>query len=371
MDAVSIWIHADADLSELRQLTVIEAADIQIDASPEAELIDNTFSVTLPEKVWQAQPVQPGHYLYCPGTEWGGPVTLIRHETGSRTVTLQGPTWRGLLLQKRIVPPEGADYWTAEGVEANALIELALDGGFGGLFAVSTADTGVLLSARWRYDVLGSALQQLLGAHALRLSVIYDNAAKCVRLAALPVADLTSDVEISQDYGVAFTATAGNIESYNHCIALGQGELAERQVLDVYYDGSAFSTVLPAGWTRADLRTTVLDYGNAESEEDLFLAACRHLREYAPARQVTVDETRLRLSAQLGDLVSVRDRLTGLFAVAQITGKILTISGGRVRVDLTTGAGSVGSGPPFSWQSLAAMPWSMVQRFTWGELSGG
>ena len=89
------WIHADADLVELRELTLIDDADMQVDIKSSAALIDNTWSITVSEKVWSEEPILEGHYIYCPGTEWGGPVTLIKHVTSSHQVTVQGPTWRG------------------------------------------------------------------------------------------------------------------------------------------------------------------------------------------------------------------------------------------------------------------------------------
>ena len=52
MDSLS-WIHADDQLTELRQLTLIDEADMQVDIRKNAEVIDNSWSITLPERIWK------------------------------------------------------------------------------------------------------------------------------------------------------------------------------------------------------------------------------------------------------------------------------------------------------------------------------
>ena len=116
------WIHANGSREDVRELRDILAADMQVKIAAGAEMVDNSWSVTLPESVWNAAPVEIGHYIYSPGCEWGGPVTLVTHSTGDKTVTLQGPTWRGLLFRKLIYPAAGEDYYEITDADANAAL---------------------------------------------------------------------------------------------------------------------------------------------------------------------------------------------------------------------------------------------------------
>lgn len=51
------FIHADSSLSEKSIVPDIISADMQIKSSVGADLIDNTFSITIPESVWESDPI--------------------------------------------------------------------------------------------------------------------------------------------------------------------------------------------------------------------------------------------------------------------------------------------------------------------------
>ena len=70
---------------------------------------------------------------------------------------------------------------------------------------------------------------------------------KRVVLSAAAVTDYSNTIDLSQDYGVNMVATMGGYDRYNHIIALGAGELTERDVLHVYRnDNGSLTTVAPA-----------------------------------------------------------------------------------------------------------------------------
>lgn len=334
MDDLTTWIHADQNLTELRVLSLIQQADMQNDISQGAGLIDNTWSITIPQRVWEESPILQGHYVYCPGTEWGGPVALVKHQSAAKLITLQGPTWRGLLHQKRIQPPAGAPYFVVDELEANEAIDFVLGGAFGSLFAVSTENTGVYVSASYRYQSMAQGLQNTLRQYGLRLNVVFDNVAGHVLLSAQPAGSLADQVEISQDYGVDFVSSIGNVELANHCLALGSGELAERMVVNVYRTENGYTTTMPSTWTEAQIRTVLLDYPNAETEAELIKSAIERLEAVAQQQGIQVNQITLSVEAQLGDRLAVRDRVTGLEAQAEVTNKILNIAGGRVKVQM-------------------------------------
>ena len=365
-----IWIHADEHLQEIRELSIFQGADMQIDVTPGAALIDNTFSITLPESVWAESPIQQGHFVYAPGTEWGGPVTYVKHATDTRLITLQGPTWRGLMHQKRIMPPAGAGYLVLENVDGNELIRQVLGNSMGALFRVAEGAAGKTLSASFRYQSMAAGLQNALRGAGMRLQVTFDNTIPAVLLSAQIVADLSATVEISQDYGVNFVSALGNVEEANHCLALGQGELENRMVVNVWRVGNTYYTERPATLEEKDVRTVLLDYPNAETEAELTTAALKRLQERAPAQSIQVNEALLDISsADLGDKIAVRDRVTGLYAKPEIVGKILNIAGGRTKIEMTvdvigaTGASSILS----TWGDLLGVTWGDLRAYAWGD----
>lgn len=326
------WIHANGSLVEIRELISVDEADMQVDIKSNAALIDNTWSMTLTEDVWSESPIEEGHYIYAPGTEWGGPVTLVKHVTESKKVTVQGPTWRGLLYQRRIYPPAGEGYKIYTDIDANALIADIVGSSYGSLFTFSNVDTGVDISAQFRYQSYAVGLQTVLADAGLRLNIVFDNTIPAAVLSALPI-DQLDEIEISQDYGINFTSEIGNVEFANHCLALGSGELAERTVLEVYRVGNNYYTSQPASLLTKDLRTVLLDYGSSESTDELLKSAIERLEQTAPKQSITISELPLDVVTNLGDQIYVRDRLTGLEALSEVTEKILTIKQGNTKID--------------------------------------
>lgn len=329
-----IWIHADDELKECRVLDLIQSADMQLKITQGSALVDNTWSMTIPEREWEKDPIQEGHFIYSPGTEWGGPVYLVKHATESGMITLQGPCWRGLLHQKRIYPPSGSAYLVFDNVDANEMIRQVVGNVFGSLVVVTSANAGVNVSASFRYDSIAAGIQNTLRNYNLRLVVTFDNASGHVVLSTAQTNDLTEVVEISQDYGIHFTSTAGNIELANHCLALGQGELTERLVLNVYNNGGTFATTRPDTMPESMIRTVLLDYPNAEDPNELYKKAVETLKK--KARETGIRANNLQVSgAEMGDVISVRDRITGLTGTAEISNQILNISGGYTTIQVS------------------------------------
>lgn len=367
MDGLT-WYHADSRFRELRVLDLIDSADMQVDISSDAELIDNTWSITMPESVWKREPILKGHYIYAPGTEWGGPVTLVKHDTATRQITVQGPTWRGVLMQKVIYPPEGQAYLVLEDVDANTAISTAAGTGLGTLFVVDSEPAGVNVSAQFRYQLLARGLENLFRENGLRLAITFDPSIPAAVLSAAEVQDLTTVVEISQDYGVNFSSTQGNVEEANHCLALGPGELTERMVRNVYRVGNSYYNVRPASLPEASLRTVKLDYPNAETEDELLKSAIERLREKCSVQSIDVDEVSIDVSLDLGDMISVRDRTTGLATKTEAQKKILTINQGRTSIALTVAA-LLEAGNAYvlrTWGDLNNVTWDDAATYTWG-----
>lgn len=327
------WIHANEDLDEQRELIYISSADMEVNTATDAELVDNSWSMKISEREWEKNPIRVGHYVYAPGTEWGGPVTLIKHETSTRSVTLQGPTWRGMLFQRRIEPPEGEAYLVYRNTDANEILADLIDGLYGGLFAVDDTPAGVTVSAQFRYQTVANGASRAMRSAGLRMALAYNNATKTVAVTSTEAGSGMDGVELSQDYGIQFTSTLGNLEYANHCLILGSGELTERTVINLYRDSDgSYTTVRPEWLTEELLRTVALDYPNAEDTEELMRSAAERLDECGEGRSFEIDTQQAGITLELGDEIAIRDRMTGMTARAEVRRKILTIQEGRIKI---------------------------------------
>jgi len=81
------------------------------------------------------------------------------------------------------------------------------------------------------------------------------------------------------------------------------------------------------------VRTVLLDYPNAEDAQDLLKSAIARLKEVADENAIEVNELRA-VNAEMGDVVSIRDRVTGLSGQAEISNKILKITEGMTRITM-------------------------------------
>jgi len=310
-------IHANSLLVELRTIEDFDQWDVVSSLYDKIE--DNDYQLTIPESVWLAEPVNIGHYIYEDGTEFGGLVLGIRH-IGS-LIHISGRTWRGMLIDKVVKPPPGLAYKTIASVEANAAIADLL--GDSELFAVDTGDSGITVSGSFRYQTLLYSIHRLLSDSSARLNLSFADG--IVTLSAVPIADMSSGEEFSQDYSAKLETSVDNKLAYNHVIALGSGELTARQVVELYRaeDGTTSTSANPP-WV-VDRQIT-LDYPNAESLDDLTAKATDKLSiDYLPVNEVKID---LDESAGLsiGDIVGGRDYITGLSVQDQITQIIRTVN---------------------------------------------
>ena len=327
------FIHADDTLAEIGVLNDIMEADIEICTRLDAAVVDNSFSFIMPEASWAEEPILEGHYLYWSGTEWGGVVTEVIHDTAARTIQVQGVCWRGMLFQKVICPPTGEAYKVVADLDANQAISAVVGTSFGDLYKVDSSECGIEVSARWRYQTYAAGLHKTLKAYGLRLEVLFTSADAHVTLSARPVVDHSDEIDFSQDYGVDFTSSSGKKEQYNHCIGLGSGELAERTVLHLYRVDSTYYTTKPECWNDAEERTVIMDYPNAESESELLSSMLDRLSSYAPTKSIDIDQVTVDEDIDLGDIVGARDRLTGMAGKAEIVRKILTIKEGQLKIE--------------------------------------
>ena len=201
----------------------------------DANLIDleigdtNDFELELSADAWSPEMYNWGYRIFIPGTEYGGLLEDRKTSTSSNTVTWMGYTWRGLLSQKIIQPPEGEAYLTVSG-DANEIISEVLGDRFGPLFVADEDPAGIQISNFQfdRYCTLLDGLDKMLAGAGARLKIYYQQGDPggmngAVHLCAVPVTDWSDELEYSQDGKLNFT-TRDYRRGINHLICAGSGE---------------------------------------------------------------------------------------------------------------------------------------------------
>ena len=323
-------IHADGGFNELRELMEFDQFDANISMSPESG--DNDWMLELPSLEWQRMPVLPGHFVYISGSEWGGQAERIRHSTSDSTVRVYGTCWRGILARKAVCPPAGDTHVVFSSTDASQVISSLLGGWMPRIFRTADGSSGISCSGSVRYKPLLDALYSLLGDASARLCVRFTEG--MVRLWAERIRDHSSDIELSQDYESVIIAER-RLSQFNHIVALGQGEMLERDVKELWLlpDGSVTENSSSPGVPEAGMISTyIYDYPAVESASVLRSEAEKKLRSLAGGDSMEITVSGSESELELTDRVSVRDRLTGISSILSVYEKNLNISAGGVRI---------------------------------------
>lgn len=310
-----------------RELAYLDDVEVDVDIGT-----DNDFELIISMADY-GENYAYGNRVFIPDTEYGGLIEDMNVITKNDEIKLNGYTWRGLLTQKVVEPPDGADNLILNG-ELNAVIKELVGDRFGDLFTVDTVDTGVSLNG-WvvdRYATLYDTIMKFLEAYGYRLKIWYQQGERtepgAVHLRAVPVVDYSEQLEYSQDANLDF-----NVRDYrrgiNHLICAGGGEGTERTILHLYVqeDGSIGKTQFYTGLSE---RTSYYDYGNAEDEEKLEEGGMKRLTELQNYKkfEISVDD----IDLELGDIVGGREYITGTEVKKPVAGKIFNKKEGQVSI---------------------------------------
>lgn len=304
-------IVADATGEEIRDL-VYKEYDFEVGDD------ENSYLITCNSSEWET--IADGSRLYIPQTEYGGLFKRLEVDTKKGTVAAGGYTWRGMLQNKIIIPPSGQDYATDSG-ELNAVIGARVSAAFPGLFVGSSTSTDVSVSNyRYnRYVSLYDGLKAMLKSKGYKMQISYDQETARVVVEAVPIVDYSNQIEYSSDMNANYTM---NMEAtgINHLICLGQGELRNRTVVDLYVDGSGNISTTQT-FFGVDEIVGVYDYAGA-TRADLIQSGTEQL-----AQEVNKNTFHIELESEkdvaIGDIVGGRDYITGMRMTAPITTKIV------------------------------------------------
>lgn len=290
---------------------------------------ENDFTCTVNKR---AHCCKAGYYLYMDGTEYGGVIDAVESDTATGDVTYSGRTWHGLLESKILEPDAGTDYLILSG-EANAVIDALLTRiGLDSLFTASPAQSGIAVKnyKMNRYIGAYSGIVKMLKDLNAKLLFTFENGH--VVLSAAPVVDHT---QTGLDSDVIDFVSRKTKAKINHLICLGQGELAERQVVHLYADteGNVSQTQSLFG---LDEYTETYDYSFAEDLEDLIENGTEKLKEMQQQDKLSVSFNSTEKAFDIGDIVGAYDNETGLSVSVEIKQKIVTIKDGVTAVSYST-----------------------------------
>ena len=306
--------------------TLFPLADFELDMdSGWGDGVDNTFdlivrdaSAPLPEAAWR---------VYADGTEMGGRVERFELKTGRSSSELHwtGSTWSGVLAKRLLWPDAGQDYLTLAG-DANAVLRQAVARlGLGSFFSVPEGDAGVTVSYRCSRDTpdAWTNLRLALRSAGLRLDAKWVDGV--CRLQAAKVTDWRGRV----DSDLVDFDLSSDLLVTNHLKAAGKGDLASRQVVDVYADskGNVGTSKAMAGVFELE---EYYDANNSEGD-DLRDQAVSRLKDMQAEGgvKVTVGEG---VEFGLGDVVEARHYSPNVTVSVEISSRVTTATGAGVAV---------------------------------------
>lgn len=304
-------VVADANGAELRSLLFTEY-DFEVGDD------DNTFLVTCLRSEWET--IYDGSRIYIPNTEYGGLFKRLKTNTKNGTISAGGYTWRGMLQNKVLCPEAGDDYATDSG-ELNAIIGSRVSAAFPGLFVGSNESTGIEVDYQYnRYVTLYDGLKAMLKSVGYKMRISYNMETGKVIVEAVPIVDYSSQIEYSSDMNANYYMTKEGT-GVNHLVCLGNGELRDRVVVDLFVDenGNISETQTFFG---ADEIAQVYDYAGA-AREDLIQSGTDQLKNLRNQNSFRIDLETVT-DVEIGDIVGGRDYTSGMRMTAPITTKVVT-----------------------------------------------
>lgn len=325
-------IHANSEMIEQGVVTDFKKFDCQIKG--DSDPTNNTFELTMPIQSWKANKILSGHFLYVDGTEFGGLVRSVKKDTRTHTITIGGLTWRGLLANKIIVPPTGSAYLVFTSETPSNIIRSVVGTFYKGIYAVEDAVDMPSISCQFRYQTVLYGLSNVFSKSGLSLSIRFDaTQGKCI-LKPRRIVDYSKLYDVSEDLGVNLTIKTGGTIVYNHVIALGRGELEERDVVERWLHNGTIYSSRPSGMYENEEQTAVYDYPSVESITELENGAEEYLRKYQDTTTIDVDVSDVvDIDMLLDDTITVLDRDMDVNVVKRVLQKVLTITGQYEKIE--------------------------------------
>lgn len=275
---------------------------------------------------------EAGSWVYIEGTEYGGIVDEINVDTAAKQIKYKGRSYHGILNSKIIQPDANEDYYIVSG-EANTVLAALINRlNLSELFEASTDLSGIAIKNYqfYRYIEGYTGIIKMLASASAKLKIEYVNN-KAV-LSAIPI-HTYEDEELDSDH-VNFNI-AQAVNSVNHLICLGGGELKDRLVRHLYCDESGNITDTQTLYGLKEY-AAVFDFSSAESEEELLSYGTDRLKELNAADTISISLNNT-YDFDINDIINVTDIVTGINVKQAITKKIVTIKKGIFKAEYKVG----------------------------------
>lgn len=304
------------------------SADIDMDIGDTSD-----FEIKILSSIWSQEWYGYERKIAVPNTEYGGIIRDIESATESDEITLRGPTWRGMLSDKVVKPPEGEEHLILSG-ELNDCIRTLIGDRFDGLFTVPWISTGIEVS-NWavdRYVTLYDALVKLTNAYGHRLQIRYiepeDLEYGHVEVQSVVINDYSEELEYGEDGDIHVTVRDSR-SGVNHLICIGEGEGEDRVLIDLYVqgDGTIGENQYYFGLDEIE---AVYNYTSADAEK-LRADGEKRFQEIRNYKKCAMSVNDVDLD--IGDIVSGYDAVTNTSVTKPITKKILKIQNEIVTIE--------------------------------------
>ena len=209
-----------------------------------------------------------GMYLICPGTEYGALIEELDSCSQRQQGNLDGELFARFLKEIVIEPPAREDYRVVSRDAHDIMRELLKI-----LMTSFLPFRKAQAALRWRttssdrYTDALTGFGKMLEKENARINIEIQqggpNEPFFVALSAVPIQNLSEEVEFSQDSRIAINLKESR-RGINHLICLGKGELKDRQVVHLYaqLDGSILQD--KKYYTGLQERTEVYDYSSPQ-----------------------------------------------------------------------------------------------------------
>lgn len=322
------YIYTDGSHNELGYLAHFDA-DIEIGKH---DVSKNDFELTL--SLEDRDPLfTVGSLFYKENTEIGGVIQRLKINTSDNTITLIGPTFRGLLEKEYVQPPAGSAYLNLN-AEANTCINTLIGDRFDSLFTVDNVGAS---NINVKYNVrdinLLQALEKSLGASNARLCIRHQVDGK-IHLYAEKINDLSDTLQYDNDYQIDMTVKTES-KPYNHVLCLGKGELLNRLRVNLYLQDDGSWSESNQVYIGLERKTYKHEDVNVESRDELTKNAIEKVAEAneSDTLEISFDAD----NAELFDIVGAKENITGISFKEPITQKIIKISDGDISISYKVG----------------------------------
>lgn len=322
------YINTDSNYNELGYLTHFDA-DIEIG---KYDVSKNDFELTL--SLEDRDPLfTVGSLFYKEDSEVGGIIQRLKINTSGNTITMIGPTFRGLLEKEYVQPPTGSAYLSLN-AEANTCINALIGDRFDGLFVVDNIGAS---NINVKYDVrdinLLQALEKSLDASNARLCIRHRVDGK-IHLYAEKINDLSNTLQYDNDYQIDMTVKTES-KPYNHILCLGKGELLNRLRINLYLQSDGSWSESNETYKGLNRKTYKHEDVNVEDRAELIKNATEKVAEAneSDTLEISFDAD----DAELFDIVGAKENITGISFKEPITQKIIKISDDDLSISYKVG----------------------------------